>query len=293
MVTNVLIEPPRRPVGGTENPSGTQARAGARNGFTLIELLVVIAIIAILAAMLLPALSKAKQKAWAAQDLSNQRQIALAFIMYASDNLDRIDFYESGGGFWAVPASAPWAGMAPDAAATIVKNALKDPTSNRLAKYASNPDVFHCPGDLRYKNRKPGNGWAYDSYSKTENFGGEGWGATPYKKMGQIQCPAMTFMTLEDADPRGFNVGAWAVTWISSGSVGSFSWVDTPAIYHINANSFSFADGHAEMHRWADPILIAAGVKSASGVESFFFSGKTSGPDYMYVRERYRHQAWK
>jgi prepilin-type N-terminal cleavage/methylation domain-containing protein/prepilin-type processing-associated H-X9-DG protein len=288
-----------------ENAGASQAAEAERaiiaqpiTAFTLIELLVVIAIIAILAAMLLPALSKAKMKALMATDLNNHKQIALAYITYAHDNNDFVVGYMGAGGFWGVPPDHPFTGWTSDRALAEVKDVLK--TNNPLYAFAPNQAVFHCPGDTRFKYRKPGDGWAYDSYSRTQNVGGEShggdyWGANAtYTKISLIRNASMTFIFIEDADPRqGYNEGSWVVRWNTGTMPGSFTWVDPPAVYHGNSTTFSFADGHAENHKWTSSAIITAGQQAGMGVSSFNYNGPTSGSDYEYVRERYQHPNWR
>lgn len=263
-------------------------RSSNPRAFTLIELLVVIAIIAILAAMLLPALAKAKLKATLTADLNNQKQIGLAYIMYATDNNDAIIPFQTGGGFWGAPTSPFGGGLTEAQALASIQNRMR--TNNPLFNYAPNVGVFHCPGDERTK-LKPGSGWAYDSYSRTCNDGSEaGWGIPGrWTKISQIRNASMTFIFTEDADERGFNLGDWVLAF-TIGNPDSFRWVDPPAMYHGNVNTYGFADGHAETHKWRDPNLIKAGKQAAAGQTPTAISAAlTSGPDYQYVLQRYLH----
>jgi prepilin-type N-terminal cleavage/methylation domain-containing protein len=124
-----------------------------RMGFALIELLVVIAIIAILAAMLLPALARAKLEGTQATCLSNERQLGLAFQMYAQENQDKIvaSLQEPGSpgtkydadGYWGPPNPSSWDGSQAVALAAV-QSALC--TNIMLNQYVSSVGVYHCPG---------------------------------------------------------------------------------------------------------------------------------------------------
>ncbi len=280
------------------NPVPGKARRS--NGFSMTELLVVIAMIAIMAGMLMPALSKGKRQAIAAACLSNQKLLAGAFHMYSQDNADRIvqmadyvtgEMFYPAGGFWGGPMPGPSWPTATEAVAAV-ENGLR--SSNALYFYCNNLNVYHCPGDPRMFRSPNGhdlNGWAYDSYARTQNLGGEPfdnyWGAgATYEKMSAIFVPGATFSMIEAADWRGFNVGTWAVNWMGKNS---FEWQDPPAIWHANVCSIGFADGHGALHRWVDPTIVSAGRSTAEGrEESTWARPERRMPDYQFVYSGYQ-----
>ena len=279
------------------NATASSRRPGSTWAFTLIELLVVIAIIAILASMLLPALAKGKMKATGAACLNDQKQLSLAFHIYAGDHDDKMVPNAPGGGYWpgtidATGVSFPLAsiaGLAKDVALDYVQRGF---AAGLLFPYAGNSvKIFNCPGDKR--TRLPtGGGWGWDSYSKANGLNGGAWGTqSAFLRMVEMNQPSDTLAFLEESDPRGYNLG----TWVMNCQPDPLGWVDPFAVYHADASSLGFADGHAEMHRWKDSGVIAAATASGNGIGSFFWSlgpNGTNNADFVWMHEHYRHRGW-
>jgi prepilin-type N-terminal cleavage/methylation domain-containing protein/prepilin-type processing-associated H-X9-DG protein len=217
-----------------------------RNGFTLLELVVVLCILAILAALVLPALAATKPGSSVAQCLNDKRQLSIAWQMYASDNSDSLM-----GTAW-VGGTLDWRGTSADTNAAL----LTDPSQSLIAAYIHNAAVFKCPADnyqsaampgprvrsvscnlalmgaISVQGLAPGNG-TYISAKKIIDLAKPG--------------PAGIFLFL-DEHPDSINDGQFALNpgYAKTGE----HWRDLPASYHNGAAGISFADGHCEMHTW-------------------------------------------
>jgi prepilin-type N-terminal cleavage/methylation domain-containing protein/prepilin-type processing-associated H-X9-DG protein len=279
--------------------SNSPGRASKQaSAFTLIELLVVIAIIAILAAILLPVLARARLKATEAYCLNNQKQLGLAFTMYVNENNNSLiqshtstgtpiwSGLNDAGGFWGISPNLPpltGSGASPGTALADVQTELM--TNNMLSQYAGNPGVFHCPGDSRF-NLAIGSGssigWAYDSYAVTENVEGipnSGFNQS-FSKMGQIRRVSDCIIFAEQSDTRGFNNDTFAMSVTGPLPPIQFTFVDIFATYHGNVGTFAFSDGHAEARRWLDPAILAAGQATLTvGSSLYQYPGSSYKPD--------------
>jgi len=226
-------------------------------GFTLIELLVVIAIIAVLAGLLLPALSRAKAHAQAVICAGNLRQMGLSWLMYADDNGDRIPPNEHGVyGTW-VRGSLDNALPAPDN--TNVVNLM----NSHLWPYHANLGIWRCPSD-KSTSRHGGQELArvrsisMNSHLNSRNNTWDDKDDYPYKVFRKVtdmtvRGPSGIFVVLDEREDR-INNGYFSVemSGFEPRRPTALRLVDFPGSYHNGSGNLAFADGHTERKRWLD-----------------------------------------
>jgi prepilin-type N-terminal cleavage/methylation domain-containing protein/prepilin-type processing-associated H-X9-DG protein len=244
--------------------ASSAAATGPAGGFTLIELLVVIAIIAILAALLLPGISRAKSQAWSAACLNNLKQLQICCQMYVGDNNDLLppnnfvydifsDQPRDQGPSWCTNL-APW-----DVNPAGIQNGL-------LFSFNSSPGIYHCPADRSTIQSHNGtvkfSQLRFRSYSMSQSVNGSKYTDSVsfipvYRKMTEIKDPLppklIVFLDVHEDEilDTQFGIPTQNIWWMQN------VWWDIPANRHNQGCNFSFADGHAEHWRWKVPKIVS------------------------------------
>jgi len=263
-----------------------------RKGFTLIELLVVIAIIAILMGVIMPALQIARKKAAGIVCSSRQKQLILAWIMYADDNNDKLvnsDTYMSNNRttYWVEPPQDENGRQVQQVANMTLADRKRGIMNGALFSYLKSVDFYNCPSDNRKKKPENTAACAFRSYSIVSGLN-SGW-ASPgggadhiaYTNRSDIKKAANALVFVEEAETeQGYNHHSWAL-WVQRPE-----FYDPLAVFHGESCTLGFADGHAESYRFRSQIVLE---KFREGTKSLTVSA--NNPDYIFFRDCFPYKA--
>ena len=272
--------------------------------FTLVELLVVIAIIALLMAILLPALELAKLKASAIVCLVNTKNLAVGWYMYAESNDDRImssndRATEAGGNF------VGWVGIPRDEFGNLHSNTQVSPAvtdedeirgieAGLLFPYVKNPDVYHCPADNQRISMYDDT-TVFVSYGVPRCLYGSVSGSlynTQIKTFSEISAPATRYAFVESAETRNWNSSHHFVMAAPeyTGIPNKWGWWGPMAINHGDSSILGFCDGHSEVRKWRDRFTIERVDKLIENGVTIY--GQEFPPDDQLEDVRYMGKGW-
>ena len=278
--------------------------------FTLIELLVVIAIIALLMAIIMPALSLAKKKAATTVCLSNTKNLSLGWYMYMGENDGRIMSSEDNGtednqnyvGWCGIPRDESGTALTINQTSPAVtdEDEIRGIQQGLLYSYVKNPDVYHCPADNVRKS-------IYDQTTVFVSYGvpmclygvtrsGGAYYRKQIRTFSEIMRPATRYVFVESAETRNWNSSHHFVMAAPEyTNLAAWGWWGPMAINHGDSSVLGFCDGHSEMRKWrdrftidrVDKLLVQGGTEYGHDYPP---ADQTSDIDYMAAGWAFRYE---